>query len=161
MLRFQLTLINLCNLLCNLSFACTIFRKIPDIMPENTVDLARETASKVDQILDLLKGNEFSPGLISLVQLHEREIELLKADSSNSRVSTSTLVGVAYLGLFLVPVLTVFDRMILISEVRQMLGFYGWTAVAISLCLGLLAKTFLIFVVVVFVLRWIGWGRHC
>ena len=81
---------------------------------------------------------------------------MLKADSSSSRVSTSTLVGVAYLGLFLVPVLTVFDRMVLISEVRQMLGFYGWTAVAISLCLGLLAKTFLIFVVVVFVLRWIG-----
>ena len=125
-------------------------------MPENTVDLARETASKVDQILDLLKGNELTPGLIALVQLHEKEIEQLKRSSSSSNVSTSTLVGVAWLGMFLIPFLTLFDRMVLISEISHSLGLYGMPAVAVSLFLGLLAHVILIFVVVVFVLRWIG-----
>lgn len=128
-------------------------------MPGNTVDLANDTAEKVSRILFLLEGDELRPGLVALVKSNVKEIEGMKRTSRHSSTSTRTLLGVAWVGLFLVPFLTLFDRMVLISEVRHSLGLYGLPAVAVSLGLGLMAKIILIFVVDVFVLKWLGWGR--
>ena len=83
----------------------------------------------------------------------------MKQRSSDSSISTATLIGVAWIGVLLVPVLSFLDRMVLISEIRLDMGLYGYVAVAVSLLLGLLSKTLLIFVVMVFSLRWLGWGR--
>lgn len=128
-------------------------------MPGNTVDLANDTAEKVSRILFLLEGDELRPGLVALVKSNVNEIESIKRTSRHSSTSTRTLLGVAWVGLFLVPFLTLFDRMVLISEVRHSLGLYGLPAVGVSLGLGLMAKIILIFVVDVFVLKWLGWGR--
>jgi hypothetical protein len=69
------------------------------------------------------------------------------------------LLGVAWLGVLLAPMLTLMDRMVLISDVRSDLQIYGYTAVLISAGLGLMATGVLIFVVVIFTLRWLGVGR--
>jgi hypothetical protein len=128
-------------------------------MTESVVELSRETAEKVDRILWLLEGDELRPGLISLVQDNSREIERLKRAESQHSTSTSALLGVAWLGVLLAPMLTLMDRMVLISDVRSDLQIYGYTAVLISAGLGLMATGVLIFVVVIFTLRWLGVGR--
>ena len=128
-------------------------------MTESVVELSRETAEKVDRILWLLEGDELRPGLISLVQDNSREIERLKRAESQHSPSTSALLGVAWLGVLLAPMLTLMDRMVLISDVRSDLQIYGYTAVLISAGLGLMATGVLIFVVVIFTLRWLGVGR--
>ena len=128
-------------------------------MANGVVELSEKTAANVDRILFLLEGNRLQPGLITMVQANAEHIAQLKSADSRNSVSTSVLIGVAWLGVLLVPILTFIDRMILISDTRVALGLFGWYAVIVSLCFGLVAKVTLIFVVVVFTLRWMGWGR--
>jgi hypothetical protein len=134
-------------------------QSIHNLMSEGVVELSAKTAAKVDEILSLLKDDEFRPGLISLVQSNAEQIAEMRRAQSYSTVSTTILIGVAWMGLFLVPALTILDRMILISEIRHSLGLYGWYAVAISTMVGLVAKGLLVFVVCIFTLRWLRWGR--
>ena len=128
-------------------------------MADNIIELSQETAAKVDRILWLLEGDQYRPGLLTHVQRNAEEIERLKLADSHSLVSTSTLLGVAWIGGLLVLVLTWLDRMVLISEVRAGLDLSGYRAVAVSVGLGLLGEVMLIFVVLVITLRWLGWGR--
>ena len=128
-------------------------------MADNIIELSQETAAKVDRILWLLEGDQYRPGLLTHVQRNAEEIERLKQANSHSSVSTSTLLGVAWIGGLLVLVLTWLDRMVLIAEVRAGLDLSGYRAVAVSVGLGLLGEVMLIFVVLVITLRWLGWGR--
>ncbi len=128
-------------------------------MSEGVVELSEKTAAKVDEILNLLKGDDYRPGLISLIQSNAEQIAELKTAQSYSTVSTSILIGVAWMGALLVPALTFLDRMILISEIRHGMGLEGYGAVVISVAVGLVAKAVLVFVVCVFTLRWLCWGK--
>ena len=74
-------------------------------------------------------------------------------------MSTSVLIGVAWLGMLLAPVLMLADRMVLLLDVRHGLGLDGMQAVLVSAAIGLLTNVLLIFVVCIFTLRWLGWGR--
>ena len=125
----------------------------------NVVELSEDTAKKVDRILLLLEGDAYHPGLMPLVQAHDQEIEKLKTANADRILGTSVLFGVATAGLLFVPVLTWVDRMFVITDVRASLGLHGYAAVAASVVAALLAQTVLNFVMIVFMLRWLGWGK--
>ena len=127
-------------------------------MSENMIELSQKTAKSVEEILRILRGDEMSEGIISLVLQNARNIEKLNEQHDRALANRSMLGSVAMGLALLVPVLVFFDRMILVSEVRKTLGLYGYQAVSMSVLLDLLKLAAMIFVVVILVLRLIGVG---
>ena len=128
-------------------------------MQDNIVKAVAETSDKVDEVLRILKGDDLNPGIIDLVIEHDREIKKLMDRDMKSAVSRNTLGSVAMVTAFLVPFLVFLDRMILVSEVRHAMGLYGYGAVSLSVVLDLIKLLAMIFVVVILVLRLVGWGK--
>ena len=95
-------------------------------MSDGIIEVSAKTAANVDRILCILEGDTFQPGLVSMVQANAEQISQLKQSDSRNVVSTSVLVGVAWIGVLLVPIQTFIDRMILISDTRAALGLFGW-----------------------------------
>lgn len=120
-------------------------------MVDSVVDQMSEIAQDVSYIRQMLEGDDFSEGMLHQVKKNTAEIAAMKKDDESQGYNRGTLIGLSWLFMSLALLVTIIDRSVLISDIRDLLPLTTLQAAAISTTMGLSAKALVSIPITIFV----------